>query len=625
MMLKTTVGQILINRQLPPQLRDYNRPMGKKQVYALLDEVAARYPDKYRDIAHHLSNVGRAVAYETGGHSFGLEHLLPVPAVHESRMRLRRRMREIMAHKDWSGAKREAKIIEATAKEHQTLEKAILDEATQMDNPLAAQIRAGARGNPAGLKRLIGGDMLYLDHRDRVIPFPVTTSYSEGLSPAEYWAGTFGARKGLIATKFAVQDAGFLSKQLNQLAHRLLVTQVDDDKPSNNLRGMPVDVTDVDNAGALLASPVGEYDRNTVLTPKILADLKNHGIKRILVRSPIVGGPASGGVSARDVGIRERNRLPQLGDMVGATAAQALGEKITQGQLSAKHSGGVAGAGQSLSSFQRLNQLIQVPKTFKAGAAHAQTDGRVNRIDKAPAGGTYIWINEQRHFVSPGFTPTVKKGDEIEAGDLLSDGLPNPAEIVKHKGIGEGRRYFAREYVKAYRDSGMGVNRRNVELIARGLIDHVEMDDPLDDYLPGDLVSYSQLEHDWKQRPGTEVVTPKQAIGRYLEQPILHYTIGTRIQPSMLADFNDFGVKSMAVHRDAPPFTPRMVRAMAIASHDPDWMTRLIGSGQKRSLLSAVHTGGTSDIAGTSYAPALAQGVEFGKTWPKNVLRPPKP
>jgi hypothetical protein len=246
-------------------------------------------------------------------------------------------------------------------------------------------------------------------------------------------------------------------------------------------------------------------------------------------------------------------------------------------------------------------------------------------MDDAPAGGKYVWVDETRHYVSPGFELSVVKGDTVEAGDVLSDGLPNPAEIVRHKGIGEGRRYFTREFVRAYRESGMPVDRRNVELIARGLIDHVEMVDQAEDYLPGDVMSYSQLERDWEPRPGTAAVTPKQAVGKYLEKPTLHYTIGTKIKPSMLPDFNDFGVNSVDVHDDPPPFEPRMIRAMAIASHDPDWMTRLIGSGQKRSLLDAVYTGGVSDTQSTSYAPALAQGIEFGKSWPKNVLRPPKP
>jgi len=621
--LRTTVGQLLINNGLPRDLRDYNRPLDKKGVRALFQEIAARYPDRYREIAKHLADVGRDAAFTTGGDSFGLEHLEATPAVLAARIRLRRRIREIMEH-DWPATKKQEKIIVATSTEHERLQKEILEESRQLGNPLASQVLSGSRGSPANLKRLIGGDMLYVDHHDNVIPFPVQASYSEGLSPAEYWAGTFGALKGLVDVKFATADAGWAAKQLNQLAHRLLVTAEDTDEATESpaMRGLPVDVTDVDNSGALLALPIGGYDRNTTLTPKILADLKNQGVRRILVRSPTVGGPRSGGVYARDVGVRERGDLPNLGDTVGLAAAQALSEKLTQGQLGSKHGGGVKGASRAVSGFQRLNQMLQIPKVFKGGAVHARVDGRVTKMDAAPAGGKYVWINEERHYVAPGFDLAVAKGDTVEAGDMVSDGLPNPAEIVKYKGIGEGRRYFTREFTRAYRDAGLGVNRRNVELIARGLIDHVELLDETDNNLPGDIVAYSELERDWQPRPGTATLPLDQAVGKYLEKPVLHYTIGTQIKPTMLSDLNEFGVTKLDVHAEKPPFEPRMVRAMDIASHDPDWITRFLGSGQKRSLLAAVHRGGTSDIASTSFVPALVTGTEFGTTWPQSALRP---
>jgi DNA-directed RNA polymerase subunit beta' len=624
-MLKTTIGQLLINEALPRDMRDYNRELDKKGVSALLRDVADKYPDRYRDVAKQLSDVGRDAAFTTGGFSVGLERLLTPASVLASRQRLNRRLRDIMSHKEWDPKTREEKIIRATSTEHERLMKEVLSEAEKLGNPLAKQVRSGSRGKAVELKRLIGGDLLYIDHRDEVIPIPVQRSYSEGLSPAEYWTSTYGARKGLADVKFATMDAGFFGKQMQQLAHRLIVTPDDDDEDTSGTRGLPVNVRDSDNTGALLATPTGEYERNTVLTPKILKDLENKGVKRILVRSPAVGGPRSGGVSARDVGIRERGGLSPLGDAVGLAAAQAISERIAQGSLGSKHAGGVKGESQAVSGFQYLNQLVQVPKTFKGGAAHAQVDGRVDRFDDAPAGGKYLWIGSERHYVAPGFDLKVKKGDEVEAGDVLSSGIPNPAEIVRHKGIGEGRRYWTEQFTEAYRDFGMPVDRRNVELIARGLIDHVEMLDETDDNIPGDVMQYNNLERDWQERPGTQQVSPKQAMGKYLEKPVLHYTVGTKIRPSMLKNLNEFGVKSLRVHGDAPPFEPRMIRAMDIASHDPDWIARFVGSGQKKSLLGAVHRGATADIKGTSYVPALVSGQDFGTGRSKIQLKQPKP
>jgi len=613
----------MVNEALPPAMRDYTRVLDKKGVQDLLREIAEKHPDKYREVAKKLSDIGRDVSYAAGGQSFGLEHLRPTKSVILSRQRLNRRIHNILSNDNWSEEKKEQKIIEATAVEHERLNKEILDDAKAAGNPLAEQVISGSRGKPANLKRLVGGDMLYVDHHDNVIPFPVQTSFAEGLAPADFWASTYGARKGMIDVKFATQDAGYFAKQLNQLTHRLMVIAEDAEKDEDNNRGYPVAVDDDDNEGALLAKAAGGYKRNTVLTPKILEDLKSQGLSRVLVRSPMVGGPATG-LYARDVGVRERGGLSPIGDMVGIAAAQAMSEKLTQGQLSSKHSGGVKGEAQSVTGFQHVNQLVQVPKTFKGGAAHSQLDGKITDITEAPAGGQYVHINGKKHYVLPGYDLKIKKGDSVEAGDVISEGIPNPAEIVKYKGIGEGRRYFVDVFADAYRTGGMGANRRNIELIARGLIDHVEVTDEDDDHIPGDVVPYQQIESTWKPRSGFQQLRPKQAVGKYLERPVLHYTIGTQIKPSMLPTLQEFGVDSIDVHEEAPPFQPYMVRAMASIGHDPDPLVRFLGSNQKKSLLSATHRGAVSESKGTSFVPALAQGEDFGKTWPQSVLRPPK-
>jgi len=627
-MLKTTIGQLLVNEALPKEMRDYTRTLDGKGVKKLLREIAEKDPDKYREISKKLADVGRDAAYTTGGQSFSIEHLRPTKSVLASRQRLNRRIREIMSKDNWDEDKKEAKIIEATAAEHEKLLDGVYADAKELGNPLADQVASGARGNKMTLKRLIGGDMLYVDHHDHTIPFPVQQSYGEGLDPASYWAGTYGARKGIIDEKFATMDVGYFSKQLNQLTHRLMVLADDAEedktaKKSRVLRGLPVKTDDPDNEGALLASDMGGYKRNTVLTPKILEDLADQGMERILVRSPTVAGPSSG-VYARDVGVRERGDLPPVGDMVGIAAAQALSEKLTQGALSSKHSGGVKGETQSVTGFQHVNQLVQVPKTFKGGAAHAQMDGKVTDITEAPAGGQYVTISGERHFVLPGFGLKVKRGDNVEAGDVISDGIPNPSEIVKHKGIGEGRRYFIDIFADAYRAGKMYANRRNIELLSRSLIDHVEMTDEDDDHVPGDVIPYQQLEAGWQPRDGMRSVAPKLGVGKYLESPVLHYTVGTQIKPSMLPVLDEFGVKNIDVHDEAPPFRPYMVRAQASVGHDPDPLVRFLGSDQKKNLMSAVHRGAVSDTKSTSFVPSLAAGEDFAKNWPQSVLKPPK-
>jgi RNA polymerase Rpb1, domain 5 len=616
-MLKTTLGQLLINEALPPELRDYDRVLNKKNTSALATELAQKHPDKYRDVMKRLHDVALDAAYTTNGLSFGLKDIRSTLASDRARQRVGLSLRGILSDRSLTAEQRKTKILQMAANAQSKLVDDVYNEAVEQDNPLVHQIIGSGVGNKYALNSLIGADMQYVDHRNEPIAIPVLNSYSKGLTPAEYFAAAFGARKGVIDTKTATADAGFYGKQLTQMAHRLLVTADDDDDKDRlataHDRGMPSDVDDPDNEGGLLSRPVGPYKRNTVLTPKILRDIKQMGIQDILVRSPIVGGPEDGGVYAKDVGYREKGRLPPTGDYVGIAAVQALSEPVSQGQLSSKHSGGVGGAS-SISGFKALNALVQVPKKYPDGATHTQLDGRVQDIRQAPQGGYYVSVGGQDHYVPPDRQVSVKKGDELEAGDSLSDGMPNPAEIVKHKGIGEGRRYFTQAMRQVMKNSGMSPHRRNIELLSRGIVNHVRMNDEYGDYVPDDIVPYSVLERNWQSRTGAVTGNPGSLNGHYLEQPVLHYSIGTKIGKNVTTNLQKYGITSVQAHKEPPPFESEMVRGMSNISNDPDWMTRMLGSYQEKGLMNSVQRGLTSDTAGSSYVPALARGETFGTT-----------
>jgi DNA-directed RNA polymerase subunit beta' len=624
-MRSATVGQFLVNETLPEELRDYERVLDKRGLNDLLREVAQKHPDRYKDISFALNEVGREGAQESGSFSFGLRHLKTSKAAGKTRKRIQDRLTKILSRADLDDTKMNEAIIRAVGSEMKPQQEAIMEESLADNNPLAMQVLAGARGNPMNLASLLGSDLLYADHRDEPLPIPVLRSYSEGLSPEEYWAGTYGARKGIIATKFATQDAGFLSKQLNQVAHRLVVTDNDyeDEGQQKIRRGVPVDTDDSDNEGALLAADTGPYKRNTVITPKIRKHLRRLGKKRILVRSPMVGGSPAGGVYARDVGVREKGTLPGRGEQVGLQAAQALSEPLSQAQLAAKHSGGVAGEEEAVGGFKYINQLIQVPKKFKGGAAHTTMDGTVQRIEEAPAGGYFVTVDDVPHYVGVGYDLKVKKGDKVEAGDIISEGFPNPSIVTKYKGVGEGRRYFVSAYRDAMKGAGLSPHRRNIELLSRGLINHVRLTEEYEDNVPDDVIPYSTLEHKWKPRSGARSVTPKQAVGKYLERPVLHYTIGTKVRPSMLVDLKEFEIDNIDVHDDPPPFEPEMIRGMYSLQHDPDWMTRMYGSGLKKSLLEGTRRGAVSEERGTSFVPSVSRSVDFGRI-PGGLVKSPE-
>lgn len=625
---RATIGQLLVNEALPEKYRDYNRVMDGKTVQKILQQIAEEEPDNYKDSLKKLFDVGRDAAYKTGGFSFGLDALSTAVSAKKARIELESAVKQIQKNPRFDDREKNEKIVETVLGYQKKLEDDILEESKLEQNPLALQVLSGSRGKPGNLKSLRGADLLYTDHRDRAIPIPVLNSFSQGLTPAEYFAGSFGARKGVVDTKFSVQHSGFFSKQLNQLGHRLIVTAKDaEDEAYVKDRGMPVDVDDPDNEGSLLAIPAGSYKRNTVLTPKVLKSLQAQGVKRIAVRSPVASGSPDGGLYARDVGIRERGGIPGVGDFVGIAAVQALSEPISQGTLSSKHSGGVAG-GKSVSGFKVLNQLIQSPKQSPYWAAHAQTDGRIDEIKPAPAGGNFVMIKQTPHYVSPDAKVHYKVGDEVEAGDVLSDGVPNPAEFVKYKGLGEGRRQFVTAFKKSMDEAGLGSHRRNIEILSRGVINHIRLAEPIGEYMPDDIIPYDLFERSWQPREGHQIMASKAAKNKYLEKPILHYTVGTRITPKVIKDLDDFGIKEVTAHPEPPPFEPHFLRGLDNLQYDPDWMTRMLGSNLQKGTLKSVWTGAVSDESGTSFVPSLAKSVGFGQSGkirgydPKDVLKP---
>jgi len=508
-----------------------------------------------------------------------------------------------------SAKDRDTRIIMALGRAGQKIREVNLKEQLAARNPFAMQVNSGAKGNPNQFSSLNMGDLLVADHRDNPIPIPITHSYSDGLDPVEYWAASYGARKGTVSTKFATPKGGFLSKQLSLAAHRIVVTEEDCETEN----GIPVAGNDSDNVGTVLARNQGTFKAGTVITPKISKKLGKN--KTIVVRSPMTC-EARSGVCARCAGIRERGRFPGIGENIGIAAAQAIAEPVSQLALDAKHTGGVVDkSARSSSGFDAINQLVQVPKTFEGGAAVAKLDGRVEDIENAPQGGTFVRVDGERHYVPPGFKALVKKGDRVEAGDVISEGLPNPAEIVRHKGIGAGRWHFMNNFRNTLHASKIGGSRRNVELLSRGLINHVRVTglNSVGDAIPDDVVEFNTITRRYVPRSGSHDVRLMQAKGRYLEKPYLQYSIGTRVTPKVLDDLKQAGYTSVLSHEDEPPFVPEMVRAMETISYADDWMTRLGGFHLKKGLVESVHRGRESKEHGESYIPALARGVEFGK------------
>ena len=321
------------------------------------------------------------------------------------------------------------KVYSETKKQAYTL-------ADAAGNGFAMQVKSKARGNQDQLSAMINTPGVYKDPSGRTVPLFIRHSYAEGLTPAEYWAGSYGARTGVVSTKFATAKAGELGKLLSSASIEQVVTEDD----CNTINGIPVDVTDKDNVGCVLARDVGSYKAGDIITKQIMTDLEKKGIDKIIVRSPVTCN-AKNGICSHCAGVRETGKLPEIGYNLGLNSASALAERIAQGSLNTKHSGKkIEGSGYS--GFDMLKRMATIPEHYADKATVAEHDGKIDKIEDAPQGGKYIYVNEEKHYVPPNYAILVKQGDEVEAGDQLSDGVISPADAVRLKGIGEGRRYF---------------------------------------------------------------------------------------------------------------------------------------------------------------------------------------
>lgn len=279
------------------------------------------------------------------------------------------------------------------------------------------------------------------------------------------------------------------------------------------------------------------------------------------------------------------------------------------------NSGGAATSLGGNQGFKLINQLANIPKTFIGKAPLAQEDGIITKLEAAEAGGHFVSVNNQEHYIGLDQTPKVALGDRVEQGQVLSSGLVDPRDVVEHKGIGEGRKYYMESMKKAFDDSGLPVNRRNFELIAKAAIDHVKITDPegIGDYLPDQVVSYSAIEKDYTPRSAAKMLRTDLAYGKYLERPELHYTIGTKVTSAVIEHLKKHKVESLLIHDQPPNFEPVMVRLVDIPEHHDDWMHVLNSTNLAKRFVNMVNKGSMSDTQGASPIPGLAYGVGFGE------------
>ena len=260
-----------------------------------------------------------------------------------------------------------------------------------------------------------------------------------------------------------------------------------------------------------------------------------------------------------------------------------------------------------------VRQMIEVPQSFVNKATLADHMGVVTKVSVAPHGGHYVYVDQHEHYVAPHLEVLVHAGQSVEAGDVLSDGVPKPDELVAHKGLGVGRQYLVDALHRLYKKQGVDVDKRHLEILARADLNHVRVlghSDAHPELLRGDLISYDV----YKNAIGSDTKTMAiaAASGHVLGKETLHFTVGTPLTPSIVATMQKHGVKEVAVASSAPRVEFVMKPMTRNPLLNPDWLARMSHRYLKDTLLRGAHYGDATDYHSTHPVPAYAFGETFG-------------
>lgn len=589
----TTLGHLLINEIMPEGYK-LSGPITNKGLHDHVVGLARDNPELYVRTIQALKKRGDEIA-TLEGVSVGLDDIRPDYKGRDAIVNPA--IKALAAARTRS--EKEAVVVKAQAD--------IIEHTRKHPGSMTAMTLSGARGNLGQLMKIVATPLATTHPKDGLVPRILDRSYSEGLTPAQYWLTGPEVRANEVAARISVSEPGEVAKILvaNMISH--VVTEPD----CGTHAGIRIRIDDPSILDRY-SQENSEVPRNTLLTPRVVQALKLRGCTALLMRSPMTCG-ATKGVCQHCQGLSEKGNLHVIGSTVGVRAAQAMAEPLTQMALSSRHGGLTVKATSKVPvGLKGVRQFLEIPKAFRHEAALSDHAGVVSRVEKAPQGGHYVWIGSEKHYADPELDVIVHVGQHVEAGDVLTDGVPHPAKIVEHKGLGAGRAYFVNSIHSIYKNEGVNLDPRHLELLAKAEINHVrlvETDPDHPDFLKGDIINYNAFRDAYGK---TAVELPVgDAVGRRLGKEIRHHTVGTVVTPNLVKELKDSGVRTVAVS----PAMPRVEFVMKPFTMNPlldrDWMARLAHRYLKSTIAEAVHTGDEADIHGTNPVPAYAYGAEM--------------
>ena len=394
-------------------------------------------------------------------------------------------------------------VIDVWAKVKDEIQHVLMNE-LPADNHIYMMSDSGARGNASNFTQLAGMRGLMANPSGKTIELPIKSSFREGLTVTEFFISTHGARKGLADTALKTADSGYLTRRLVDVAQDVIVREDDCGTDKGQYitelkqRGQTVETLFDRIVGRYTAKPIYHpatkekiAERNVYITDELGKAIIDAGIEGVDIRT-IYSCNAQKGVCKKCYGQNlATGKEVEVGEAVGIMAAQSIGEPGTQLTMRTFHTGGVAGA-DITQGLPRIQELFEA-RNPKGRAIIAEIDGVITTIKANTKNRYEITLTnklESRNYLLPyGVQPLVAEGDEVLAGDMLTEGSIDPKELLRVKDVAAVQAYILKEVQNVYRAQGVELSDKHIEIMVHQMMKKVKVIDGGDtDILPGSLI-----------------------------------------------------------------------------------------------------------------------------------------
>lgn len=525
---ETTLGRVLFNELLPWNYPYVEGVMAKKPQAAVINDLAAKYPmitvaqtvDKLKDAGFYWAT--------RSGVTITMHDVLVLPNKQEVLDNYEAKARVIekkMARGKINEAERYQSLVdlwkEATDFVGQSVEDLYPD-----DNPIPMIVKSGAAGNMRQIWTLAGMKGMVTNSRGEYITRPIKTSFREGLSVLEYFNNSHGSRKGLADTALRTADSGYLTRRLVDVAQDVIVREDDcgtkqgavmpvavpvldaEGKPTGNYT--PADFVETSVLGRYLASDATASDGTVIVAEGDvvgegeLQALIEAGVEEVKVRSVMTCATNTGVCSTCYGRSMATGKKVEIGEAVGIVAAQSIGEPGTQLTMRTFHLGGVGG--DITGGLPRVQELFEA-RVPKAKSPIASVDGKVRIEDDdnfftltiEPDDGSddvvYEKLSKRQGLATlgtGGVERPIRDGDHVKMGQQLLKGAADPHEVLRVMGRRGVQQHLINEVQKVYRDQGVAIHDKHIEIIVRQMLRRVTViDSGSTEFLPGSLVDHA--------------------------------------------------------------------------------------------------------------------------------------